>query len=56
VTKRQEEPRDHPMTLRLPASLHKEVARAAVEDDRSMSAWIVVALEEAIAKYDRKRR
>jgi hypothetical protein len=56
VTKRKE-PRDHPMTLRLPASLYKEVERAAVEDgDRSMSDWIVVTLEEAIAKYDRKRR
>jgi predicted HicB family RNase H-like nuclease len=56
VTKRQAEPRDHPMTLRVPASLHKELKRAAAEDRRTMSDWIVVALEEAIAKYDRKRR
>lgn len=56
MTKRKE-PRDHPMTLRLPASLHKEVERAALEDGASsMSAWIVDALEEAIAKYDHKRR
>jgi hypothetical protein len=55
VTKRQE-PRDHRMMVRIPTSLWQALKRVAAEDERSISDWIVVTLQEAIAKRDHKRR
>jgi len=54
VTKRQE-PRDHRMMIRIPTSLRQALKRVAAEDDRSISDWIVVTLQAAIAKRDKRR-
>lgn len=55
VTKRTE-PRKHRMMIRIPVSLWHALKRVAAEDERSISDWIVVTLQEAIAKHERKKR
>jgi predicted HicB family RNase H-like nuclease len=57
VTKGQE-PRDHRLTTRIPTSLHEAIQRAAAEDKRSVSDWIVVTLQAVIAEREHpgKRR
>lgn len=55
VTKRTE-PRKHRMMIRIPISLWQALKRVAAEDERSLSDWIVVTLQEAVAKRDRKKR
>jgi predicted HicB family RNase H-like nuclease len=52
VTKGQE-PRDHRLTTRIPSSLHEAIKRAAIEDKRSLSDWIVVTLQAVIADRER---
>jgi predicted HicB family RNase H-like nuclease len=54
VTKGQE-PRDYRLTTRIPTSLHKALVRAAKEDKRSVSDWIVVTLEAVIAERDKRK-
>jgi predicted HicB family RNase H-like nuclease len=54
VTKGQE-PRDYRLTTRIPTSLHKALVRAAKEDKRSVSDWIVVTLEAVIAEREKRK-
>ena len=49
VTKGQE-PRDYRLTIRIPTSLHQAIKWTSVEDKRSVSDWIVVTLQAAIAE------
>lgn len=49
MTKRSE-PRDHRMVVRIPTSLWLELKGVAKEDERTVSDWIFVTLQDALAK------
>ena len=55
VTKGQE-PRDYRLTIRIPTSLHQAIKRTSVEDKRSVSDWIVVTLQAAIAEREERAK
>ena len=40
------------LTLRLPPSLRDAIGRCAEKDRRSVSDWIVMKLEDAVAPYE----
>jgi hypothetical protein len=44
------EPRDYRLLTRIPTSLHTAIKRAAAEDKRAASDWIVVTLEVVLAE------
>lgn len=48
--------RDVRLTLRLPADLAAQIADAAKADRRNRSDWIVIQLEDAIARLAKKAR
>lgn len=55
VTKGQE-PRDYRLTIRIPTSLHQAIKRTSVEDQRSVSDWIVVTLQAVIAEREERAK
>lgn len=52
---RPKEPRIRRKMVRMPMSLRDRIERAAAEDDRSMNDWIVVTLQAAIARRNKRR-
>jgi hypothetical protein len=54
VTKRLD-PRDHRLVVRIPTDFWRTLKRVAAEDERSVSDWIFVTLQEAIARRERRR-
>jgi hypothetical protein len=40
---------------RIPTSLHTAIKRAAIEDKRTVSDWIVVTLQAVLAERERER-
>jgi uncharacterized protein (DUF1778 family) len=48
--------RDVRITLRLPADLATQIGEAAKADRRTRSDWIVIQLEDAIARLAKKAR
>lgn len=55
MTKRSD-PRDHRMVVRIPTSIWLELKHVAKEDERTVSDWIFVTLQEALAKRHKRRQ